>query len=72
MKTFKSNSGIVKGYVYNQNDHVLDITTYDGLIYQYYDVPENTMNEFLGTDQPGIFYKNVIRKKYKRMCRSSA
>lgn len=60
-------SGLVKAYSYHKNNKLLDITTKDGTVYRYFEVPENTFKEFTEADNPGGYYKTAIRKKFKRL-----
>lgn len=57
----------IRSYYYHKNMQVLDVTNNDGTVYQYFQVPEKTVDEFVSSEQPGIYYKNFIRKKFKRL-----
>ncbi|MCF8368500.1 MAG: KTSC domain-containing protein [Bacteroidales bacterium] len=63
-------SGIVKACNYLKPEKYLDITTRDGFIFRYYDVPEDILDEFVNADNPGNFYMKIIRSRFKRMLRS--
>ena len=65
-------SGIVKACNYIQTDQHLDITTRDGFVFRYYEVPRDILDAFLNAENPGLFYMKMIRNKYKRLLRSFA
>ena len=63
-------SGIVKACNYFKSDQHLDITTLDGFVFRYYNVPEEISDAFIKAENPGLFYMKMIRNKYKRLLRS--
>ncbi|MCD4696036.1 MAG: KTSC domain-containing protein [Bacteroidales bacterium] len=70
MNTIEIASGIIRGCNYHKQKQVLDITTIDGIVYQYFEVPENIISDFLNAEKPGVYYKNFIRKKFRRLFKS--
>ena len=67
MQNIQITTGIISGYNYHQNNQILDITSNDGTMYQYFEVPENIIKELKNADKPGDYYRKCIRKKFKRL-----
>jgi hypothetical protein len=67
MQNIEFLSGFVRGCKYHEQQHILDITGNDGTVYQYFEVPESVLMEFIKSDNPGDYYKKFIRNKFRRL-----
>ena len=67
MDTISIASGTIKGYNYHGRSCVLDIFTCDGMVYQYFDVPKKIVDGLLTVKDPGTYYRDKIRKKFRRL-----
>ena len=67
MESIKFLSGFVRGFKYHEQKQILDVTGYDGSIYQYFEVPENVISELSTSNNPGDYYKKHIRNKFRRL-----
>ncbi len=67
MQTIEISSGIINAYNYHDQNQILDITSNDGIVYQYFEVPENIIKDFLDADKPGDYYKKFIRNRFRRL-----
>lgn len=70
MKNKIINSGIIKSFEYDDQNQILFITGNDGLVYQYYKVPEKINESLNEAVNPSEYYFNHIRKKFKRLFKS--
>lgn len=60
-------SGIIKEFNYTLESETLCITIADGIVYNYFGVPEIVANELRNSNNPGFFYRKYIRKQYRRL-----
>jgi hypothetical protein len=69
MQTFDLVPGAIRliGFDYHKKKQILDITSNCGTVYQYFDVPENTIVELENAKNPSDYYKTSIRNKFRRM-----
>ena len=67
MNTIGITTDVIRSCNYHKTNQTLNVTTKDGFVYQYFEVPEKTINEFIETDKPGLYYANNIRKKFRRL-----
>lgn len=63
-------SGMVSRCSYNEQNKTLEVTTNDGFVYRYFDVPADTILKLIESVNPGDFYNKNIRTKFKRLLKS--
>lgn len=57
-------SSNIKGASYNAMAQVLDITFKNGRTYEYFDVPQSLVDEFIAADSSGKFFFARIKSNY--------
>jgi hypothetical protein len=67
MQTIEFLTGFVRACRYHEQKQILDVTGNDGTVYQYFDVPETVLNEFIHSDSPGEYYKKNIKTTFRRL-----
>jgi DNA helicase HerA-like ATPase len=58
-------SSNVESVGYDAETMTLEVEFQDGAVYQYFDVPENVHNEFVGADSIGSYLAREIKGKYR-------
>jgi hypothetical protein len=60
-------SRFIKDWTYNLENLSLNITFKDGLVYNYFDIPEKVFRSFVNAKDPDHFFKRYIRHEYRRL-----
>lgn len=72
MQNFEIIPGTIKliHFKYDENSHILDITSNCGTVYRYFEVPVKIIQDLKKSDKPDDYYKNFIRNKFKRLIKT--
>ncbi|HPE58072.1 MAG TPA: KTSC domain-containing protein [Bacteroidales bacterium] len=61
------NSNLLRGYKYFNLNETLEIYVADGMVYQYFQVPEYIIEGLSEAKNKDFYYRRYIRTKFKRL-----
>lgn len=50
---------------YDSDSLVLEVEFKNGKVYQYFDVPQSTYDEMMGSASKGSYLNNVVKKQFR-------
>ncbi len=65
MNRYSVESSNIASAGYDPASLTLEIEFKNGRLYQYYDVPQQTYDEFMGSASKGTYLNNVIKKQFR-------